>query len=223
MKIGCTAPRGLRCAAQPAVQQRAAAGVVGVTAAATAAPRVLLRRGAARGHSSSAAAASWPSRRSSSAVAAAAATGALASAQQDGSEALSSSTTAPPSPPTPPGPAADAAVAAAADALAAPLTPAEAALDEALLARGHAALCAEAAALRDSRAAPHRVRRLLTFSPKVFIPLTRLCRDACGYCTFARPPVAGRRAYMTLDEVVAVAKLGAAQGCSEALFTLGER
>jgi hypothetical protein len=56
---------------------------------------------------------------------------------------------------------------------------------------------------------------------QVFIPLTRLCRDACGYCTFARAPVPGRRAYMTLEEVLAVARLGAAQGCCEALFTLG--
>jgi len=56
---------------------------------------------------------------------------------------------------------------------------------------------------------------------QVFIPLTRLCRDACGYCTFAQPPARGRRAYMTLEEVLSVARLGAAQGCCEALFTLG--
>jgi hypothetical protein len=56
---------------------------------------------------------------------------------------------------------------------------------------------------------------------QVFLPITRLCRDACGYCTFAQPPQPGRRAYMTLQEVLAVARLGAQQGCIEALFTLG--
>lgn len=56
---------------------------------------------------------------------------------------------------------------------------------------------------------------------QVFIPLTRVCRDACGYCTFALPPTSGRRCYMTLAEVLSVARLGAAQGCTEALFTLG--
>jgi FO synthase len=63
---------------------------------------------------------------------------------------------------------------------------------------------------------------LVTFSPKVFIPLTRLCRDVCGYCTFAHPPRKGERAFMTIEEVLSVARAGAAQGCSEALFTLGE-
>ena len=57
---------------------------------------------------------------------------------------------------------------------------------------------------------------------QVFIPLTRLCQDACGYCTFAQPPAPGRRCYMTLQEVLQVARTGAAQGCTEALFTLGE-
>ena len=55
----------------------------------------------------------------------------------------------------------------------------------------------------------------------MFLPLTRLCRDACGYCTFAQPPVLGRRAYMTLPEVLDVARRGAELGCTEALFTLG--
>lgn len=58
---------------------------------------------------------------------------------------------------------------------------------------------------------------------QVFIPLTRLCRDSCAYCTFAQPPKPGRRAYMTLDEVLAVCRLGAQQGCKEALFTLGRQ
>lgn len=47
------------------------------------------------------------------------------------------------------------------------------------------------------------------------------CPHSCGYCTFATPPAPGRRAYMTLEEVLAVARLGAEQGCTEALFTLG--
>jgi FO synthase len=65
--------------------------------------------------------------------------------------------------------------------------------------------------------------RLVTYSPKVFIPLTKLCRDVCGYCTFARPPRRGERAYMSEDEVVAVARAGVAAGCREALFTLGDK
>ncbi len=63
----------------------------------------------------------------------------------------------------------------------------------------------------------------ITFSKKVFIPLTKLCRDSCGYCTFAHPPVEGQRAFMTLDEVLEVARAGEAAGCREALFTLGEK
>jgi hypothetical protein len=62
---------------------------------------------------------------------------------------------------------------------------------------------------------------IITFSPKVFIPLTRLCRDSCGYCTFAQGPVPGHRVYMTIEEVLTVARMGAEQGCTEALFTLG--
>ena len=64
---------------------------------------------------------------------------------------------------------------------------------------------------------------LVTYSPKVFIPLTTLCRDVCGYCTFARPPRRGERAYLTEDEVLAIARAGAAAGCTEALFTLGDK
>src|SRR5215213_5957495 len=64
---------------------------------------------------------------------------------------------------------------------------------------------------------------LVTYSPKVFVPLTTLCRDVCGYCTFARPPRRGERAYLTLDEVLEVARAGAAAGCHEALFTLGDK
>ncbi len=80
-------------------------------------------------------------------------------------------------------------------------------------------LLAEARALRE-----HGHGRLVTYSPKVFIPLTKLCRDVCHYCTFARPPRRGERAYMTADEVLAVARAGAAAaGCHEALFTLGDK
>src|SRR5918911_1485864 len=62
-----------------------------------------------------------------------------------------------------------------------------------------------------------------TSSPKVFIPLTKLCRDVCHYCTFARPPRRGERAYLTLDEVLEIARAGVAAGCREALFTLGDK
>jgi FO synthase len=79
-------------------------------------------------------------------------------------------------------------------------------------------LCAEARALRDEGHG-----RLVTFSPKVFIPLTKLCRDVCHYCTFARPPRRGERAYLTIDEVLEIARAGAATGCREALFTLGDK
>ncbi|HEX2149509.1 MAG TPA: 7,8-didemethyl-8-hydroxy-5-deazariboflavin synthase CofG, partial [Actinomycetota bacterium] len=64
---------------------------------------------------------------------------------------------------------------------------------------------------------------IVTYSPKVFIPLTKLCRDVCHYCTFARPPIAGRKAYLTMDEVLDLARTAAAAGCKEALFTLGDK
>ena len=65
--------------------------------------------------------------------------------------------------------------------------------------------------------------RRVTFSPKVFIPLTMLCRDRCGYCTFAKAPARLESPYLTPEEVLAVARAGQAAGCHEALFTLGER
>src|SRR4051794_5344197 len=68
-----------------------------------------------------------------------------------------------------------------------------------------------------------RTSSVVTYSPKVFIPLTQLCRDVCHYCTFARPPRRGERAYMTEDEVLAIARTGAEAGCHEALFTLGDK
>ncbi|MGH3923836.1 MAG: 7,8-didemethyl-8-hydroxy-5-deazariboflavin synthase CofG, partial [Pseudonocardiaceae bacterium] len=79
-------------------------------------------------------------------------------------------------------------------------------------------LLARAAAVRD---ATHGSR--VTYSPKVFLPLTMLCRDRCGYCTFAQAPRALPSAYLELDDVLAIARRGAELGCHEALFTLGER
>jgi FO synthase len=80
-------------------------------------------------------------------------------------------------------------------------------------------LLAEARRIRDRH---HGTR--VTYSPKVFIPLTMLCRDHCGYCTFAKPPARlGASAYLGPEEVLAIAGAGAAADCSEALFTLGER
>src|SRR5262245_41476346 len=63
----------------------------------------------------------------------------------------------------------------------------------------------------------------VTYSPKVFIPLTMLCRDKCGYCTFAKAPARVKAPYLTPDQVLDIASAGAAAGCHEALFTLGER
>jgi FO synthase len=74
-----------------------------------------------------------------------------------------------------------------------------------------------------SEARSLRRSTLVTYSPKVFIPLTKLCRDVCHYCTFARPPRRGERAYLTPDEVLGIARAGAAAGCREALFTLGDK
>ena len=79
-------------------------------------------------------------------------------------------------------------------------------------------LLAAAAAVRDRTFGTR-----ITYSPKVFIPLTHLCRDKCGYCTFAQPPARVVAPYLSPDEVLAIARAGAAAGCHEALFTLGER
>jgi FO synthase len=81
-----------------------------------------------------------------------------------------------------------------------------------------AELQATAQAVRDEH---HGTR--ITFSPKVFIPLTELCQDRCGYCTFAKPPARLDSPYLTPDQVLAIAAAGAEAGCHEALFTLGER
>ncbi len=77
-------------------------------------------------------------------------------------------------------------------------------------------------------AAAARVRdighgNVVSYSPKVFIPLTRLCRDVCHYCTFARAPTLGEPTFLTPDEVIDIARRGVAAGCKEALFTLGDK
>src|SRR5260370_12981350 len=79
-------------------------------------------------------------------------------------------------------------------------------------------LLAEARRMRDARHGPR-----VSFSRKVFIPLTRLCRDVCSYCTFATRPKAGVAAYLTPDDVLAIARAGEVAGCREALFTLGDK
>ncbi len=79
------------------------------------------------------------------------------------------------------------------------------------------ALFAHARMLRDEGRG-----RVVTYSPKVFVPLTTLCRDTCTYCTFAKPPGAGGE-YLTPDDVLAIARAGEEAGCTEALLTLGDR
>ncbi|HLI44722.1 MAG TPA: 7,8-didemethyl-8-hydroxy-5-deazariboflavin synthase CofG, partial [Acidimicrobiales bacterium] len=90
--------------------------------------------------------------------------------------------------------------------------------DDELLAAPLDELMSRAAAARDRQRGTR-----VTYSPKVFIPLTMLCRDRCAYCTFAKPPARLEAAYLELDEVVAIAEAGRQAGCHEALFTLGER
>ncbi len=79
-------------------------------------------------------------------------------------------------------------------------------------------LIKRAAALRDKAHGD-----IVSYSRKVFIPLTQLCRDVCHYCTFAKAPKKLKRAYMTAGEVLAIARAGQAAGCREALFTLGDK
>jgi len=81
-----------------------------------------------------------------------------------------------------------------------------------------ASLMRRAGALRDEAHGS-----IISYSPKVFIPLTRLCRDVCAYCTFATTPKLVSRAYLTRDEVLGIARAGAAAGCKEALFTIGDK
>ena len=80
------------------------------------------------------------------------------------------------------------------------------------------ALMEAARAVRDRRTGD-----VVTYSPKIFIPLTELCRDVCRYCTFAKTPANVRAPYLALDEAVDIARRGAEAGCTEALFTLGDQ
>ena len=98
-----------------------------------------------------------------------------------------------------------------------PLPEPELALDFVLGHRDTAPLFAEAQRLRDEGKG-----RTITYSRKVFIPVTTLCRDTCTYCTFAKPPGAGGQ-YLDPDDVMAIARAGAAHACTEALFTLGDQ
>jgi FO synthase len=91
-----------------------------------------------------------------------------------------------------------------------------------------ALVAARGDALRELMALASRLRELghgttVTYSRKVFIPLTMLCRDRCHYCTFAKPPARIEAPFLTPEEAVAVAEAGRALGCKEALFTLGDR
>jgi len=88
----------------------------------------------------------------------------------------------------------------------------------ALLEMPLADLLAAASALREEGHG-----RVQSWSRKVFIPLTQLCRNLCHYCTFSQPPRPGENAYMTRDEVLAIGRAGKAAGCTEALFTLGDK
>jgi FO synthase len=81
-----------------------------------------------------------------------------------------------------------------------------------------AAMMEAAAALRDRGHGS-----VVSFSKKVFIPLTQLCRDSCHYCTFAHPPSRDAHAYLGADDVLTIATAGAGAGCHEALFTLGDK
>jgi len=91
-----------------------------------------------------------------------------------------------------------------------------------------ALLSARGEELRDLMAVAAALRELghgttITYSRKVFIPLTMLCRDHCHYCTFAKPPAKLDKPFLTPDDVVSIAEAGRRQGCKEALFTLGDR
>jgi FO synthase len=84
-------------------------------------------------------------------------------------------------------------------------------------------LCTSAARVRDSGLAAAGRPGVVTYSRKVFIPLTRLCRDRCHYCTFATTPNRVEAPFLSPDQVLAIAEQGRAMGCKEALFTLGDR
>jgi len=88
-------------------------------------------------------------------------------------------------------------------------------------------LMAVARRVRDAGLADAGRPGVVTYSRKVFIPITRLCRDRCHYCTFVKTPAQlerqGEAPFLSMDEIVAIARAGAEQGCKEALFTLGDR
>src|SRR4051812_9004554 len=88
-------------------------------------------------------------------------------------------------------------------------------------------LMTSAGRVRDAGLAAAKRPAVITYSRKVFLPLTRLCRDRCHYCTFVTTPgqlrAEGRAAFLSPDEVLDIARAGAALGCKEALFTLGDR
>jgi len=94
-----------------------------------------------------------------------------------------------------------------------------------LAARGESLdrLCAAAARVRDAGLVAAGRAGVVTYSPKVFIPVTRLCRDRCHYCTFVTVPGKLPAPYLSPDEILEIARDGAALGCLEALFTLGDR
>lgn len=85
------------------------------------------------------------------------------------------------------------------------------------------ALLEHASRVRDAGLRAVGREGIITYSKKVFIPLTRLCRDRCGYCTFATAPHKLPAPFLSPDEVLEIARQGAAMGCKEALFTLGDR
>src|SRR3984893_19026379 len=87
-----------------------------------------------------------------------------------------------------------------------------------LLAADAASLIRSAGALRDEAHGS-----IISYSRKVFIPLTRLCRDVCSYCTFAHAPRRGTPAFLSAEEVLDIARAGKMAGCKEALFTLGDK
>ncbi len=91
-------------------------------------------------------------------------------------------------------------------------------LRDRLLAASANDLMAEARALRDCAHG-----RVQSWSPKVFIPLTQLCRNLCHYCTFSQPPRKGEAAFLTREQILDIARAGQAAGCTEALFTLGDK
>ena len=100
----------------------------------------------------------------------------------------------------------------------APVSRSDRFLRDYLLQTGIDALLTAARVLRDEGSG-----RIQSYSPKVFVPLTRLCRDYCHYCTFSRPANRGEAPYLTPDQILDIAREGAAIGCTEALFTLGDK